>query len=49
MVEMETATLERSGERQANALAHTHSGSKSTGGRTWLLVKYPNPLEMQTV
>ena len=36
MVEMETATLERSGERQ-NGLAHTHSGSKSTGGRTWLL------------
>ena len=48
MVEMETATLERSGERQ-NGLAHTHSGSKSTGGRAWLLEEYPNSLEMQTV
>ena len=33
MVAMETAQLERGGERQ-NGLAHTHNGSKSTGGRT---------------
>ena len=30
-------------------LAHTHNGSKSTGGRTWFLGKCPNSLEMQTV
>ena len=35
--------------RKTNGLAHTHSGSKSTGERTWLLGKYPSSLEMQTV
>ena len=35
--------------RKTNGLAHTHSGSKFTGGRTWLLGKCPNSLEMQTV
>ena len=46
MVEMETTSLERSGERQ---MAHTHNGSKFTGGRTWLLGKFPHLLEMQTL
>ena len=35
--------------RKTNGLAHTHNGSKSTGGRTWLLGKCPKSLEMQTV
>ena len=38
LVDMETAPLERNGEGPSG-LAHTHSGSKSTGGRTWLLVR----------
>ena len=41
--------LQRNLWRKTNGLAHTHSGSKSTGGRTWLLVRCPNSLEMQTV
>ena len=48
IVEMETAKMERGGERQ-NGLAHTHNGSKSTGGRTWLLGRSPNLLETQMV
>ena len=45
MVEMETAQLEGGGERETKGLAHTHNGSKSTGGRTWLLGRSPNLLE----
>ena len=36
-------------ERETNGLAHTHNGSKSTGGRTWLLGRSPNLLEMRMV
>ena len=35
--------------RKTNGLAHTHSGSKSTDGRTWLLGRFPNLLETQMV
>ena len=48
MVAMETAKLERGGERQ-NGLSLTHNGSKFTDGRTWLLGRCPSSLEMQTV
>ena len=48
MVEMETASLERRGE-SSNGRAHVQNGSKSTGGRTWLLGKCRKSLEMQTV
>ena len=48
MVEMETGSLERSGERQM-VWPTPSTVQKSRGGRTWLLVKSPNSLEMQTV
>ena len=48
MPEMETAKLERSGERQM-CLVHTHNGSKSTGGKTWLLGRSPDLLGTQMV
>ena len=35
--------------RKTNGLAHTHNGSKSTGGRTWLLGKCTNSQLMQTI
>ena len=48
MVEMETAKLERGGGRQ-NGLVHTHNGSESTGGRTWLLGRSPSLLGTRMV
>ena len=35
--------------KKTNCLAHTHSGSTSTGGRTWLLGRSPSLLETQMV
>ena len=46
VVEMATAPLERSKEGE---MVRTQNDSKSTGVKTWLLVKFPNSLEMQTV
>ena len=48
MVAIETASTGKKW-RRTNGLAHTHNGSKSTGGRTWLLGRSPNLLEMRMV
>ena len=50
IVEMETASLERSGERQMIwPTPTTVQNLQVAGGRTWSLEKCPNSLEMQTV
>ena len=49
MVEMETDKLERRSGEETNGLVRTHNGSKSTGGRTWLLGRCPSLLETQMV